>query len=81
MQQDGCYLVLSDCLNLASIRNLRGYSSYRGFIYHHRTLQEFLLFGGIWLCQLFDHFVRYGVGEGIEKRQDNFVEEVMNQAK
>lgn len=27
------------------------------------------------------HFVRYGVGEGIEKRQDNFVEEVMNQAK
>lgn len=26
-------------------------------------------------------FVRYGVGEGIEKRQDNFVEEVMNQAK
>lgn len=26
-------------------------------------------------------FVRYAVGEGIEKRQDNFVEEVMNQAK
>ncbi len=26
-------------------------------------------------------FVRYGVGEGIEKRQDNFVEEVMNQTK
>lgn len=24
-------------------------------------------------------FVRYGVGEGIEKRQDNFAEEVMNQ--
>ncbi|MFC4320153.1 translation elongation factor Ts [Litchfieldia salsa] len=26
-------------------------------------------------------FVRYGVGEGIEKRQDNFAEEVMNQVK
>ena len=26
-------------------------------------------------------FVRYAVGEGIERRQDNFVEEVMNQAK
>ena len=26
-------------------------------------------------------FVRYEVGEGIEKRQDNFVDEVMNQAK
>ena len=25
-------------------------------------------------------FVRYGVGEGIEKKEDNFVEEVMNQA-
>jgi elongation factor Ts len=24
-------------------------------------------------------FVRYGVGEGIEKRQDNFAEEVMSQ--
>ena len=26
-------------------------------------------------------YVRYAVGEGIERRQDNFVEEVMNQAK
>jgi len=26
-------------------------------------------------------FVRYQVGEGIEKRQDDFVSEVMNQAK
>lgn len=26
-------------------------------------------------------FVRYGVGEGIEKRQDNFAEEVMNQVR
>jgi elongation factor Ts len=26
-------------------------------------------------------FVRYEVGEGIEKRQDNFAEEVMNQVK
>lgn len=25
-------------------------------------------------------FIRYGVGEGIEKKEDNFVEEVMNQA-
>lgn len=25
-------------------------------------------------------FVRYAVGEGIEKRQDNFAEEVMSQA-
>ena len=26
-------------------------------------------------------FVRYAVGEGIEKREDNFAEEVMNQVK
>ncbi|UHH08456.1 hypothetical protein LUM37_14340 [Bacillus subtilis] len=26
-------------------------------------------------------FVRYEVGEGIEKRQENFAEEVMNQVK
>jgi len=26
------------------------------------------------------HFVRYAVGEGIEKKEDNFVEEVMNQS-
>ena len=26
-------------------------------------------------------FVRFEVGEGIEKKEDNFVEEVMNQAK
>ena len=28
-----------------------------------------------------ESFVRFEVGEGIEKRQDNFAEEVMNQVK
>ena len=28
---------------------------------------------------LLREFVRYEVGEGIEKREDNFAEEVMNQ--
>ena len=31
--------------------------------------------------QLLNAFVRYEVGEGIEKREENFAEEVMNQVK
>ena len=29
----------------------------------------------------FSEFVRYEVGEGLEKREENFAEEVMNQMK
>ena len=41
------------------------------------TVGKFLTDKGINVVK----FVCYTVGEGIEKRQDNFAEEVMNQAK
>ena len=36
--------------------------------------------GNIWRGKV-TGFTRYAVGEGIEKREDNFAEEVMNQVK